>query len=231
MNEALIVIGKLLLAAVLAALIGYERESHGRTAGLRTNTLVGLGACLLMLLSLHMTELFKAIDQHSVVRVDPSRIAAYTMAGMGFLGAGVIMQGRGSVRGITTAACLWINTAVGLAVGAGFYLPAVAVTVVALTSLTVLRWTVERYVRRDIYLHVAVDLRGDKCRFEEIEGILLRRGIKRLFTAIDRDVEAKTLAYRMSVRIKGAIDPRPLVNELAGLPGVSRVRWREGRVN
>ncbi|MBU0514751.1 MAG: MgtC/SapB family protein [Proteobacteria bacterium] len=231
MNEALIVIGKLFLAAVLAALIGYERESHGRSAGLRTNTLVGLGACLLMLLSLNMTELFKALDQASAVRVDPGRIAAYTMAGMGFLGAGVIMQGRGSVRGITTAACLWVNTAVGLAVGAGFYLPAVAVTLLALVSLTALRWTAERYIRRDVYLHVAVDLRGEKCRFEEIEGILLRQGVKRLFTAIDRDVEAKKLAYRMNVRIKGRLDPRPLVNELAVLPGVTRVRWREGRVN
>jgi len=231
MNETLIIIGKLLLASLLAALIGYEREAHGRSAGLRTNILVGLGACLLMLLSLHVSDLFKSLDQASTVRVDPGRIAAYTMAGMGFLGAGVIMQGRGSVRGITTAACLWLNTAVGLAVGAGFYVPAVAVSLLALVSLTALRRTVERYIRRDVYLHVAVDLKGDKCRFEEIEGVLIRQGVKRLFTAIDRDVEAKTLAYRMSVRIKGSIDPRPLVNELAALPGVSRVRWREGRVN
>lgn len=231
MNEALILIGKLLLAAFLAALVGYEREAHGRSAGLRTNILVGLGACLLMLLSLHMSELFKALDQTSTVRVDPGRIAAYTMAGMGFLGAGVIMQGRGSVRGITTAACLWVNTAVGLAVGAGFYVPAVAVSLLALVSLTSLRWTVERYIQRDTYVLVAIDLIGEGCRLEEIEGVLLRNGVRRLFTAIDRDLEAGTLRYRMNVRIKGSLEPLPLVNDLCRLSGVKRVRWREGRVN
>jgi putative Mg2+ transporter-C (MgtC) family protein len=231
MNEILIVVGKLLLASCLAALIGYEREAHGRSAGLRTNILVGLGACLLMLLSLNMSDLFKTLDQNSVLRIDPGRIAAYTMAGMGFLGAGVIMQGRGSVRGITTAACLWVNTAVGLAVGAGFYVPAVTVTVLALVTLTTLRWTIERYIRRDTYVLVAVDLLGESCRLEEIEGVLLRNGIRRLFTAIDRDLEAGTIRYRMNVRIKGSLDALPLVNDLCQLSGVKRVRWREGRVN
>ncbi len=231
MNEALIIIGKLLLASFLAALVGYEREAHGRSAGLRTNILVGLGACLLMLLSLHMSDLFKALDQVSTVRVDPGRIAAYTMAGMGFLGAGVIMQGRGSVRGITTAACLWVNTAVGLAVGAGFYVPAVTVTILALVSLTTLRWTIERYVRRDTYVLVAIDLISEGCRLEEIEGVLLKNGVRRLFTAIDRDLEAGTLRYRINVRLKGRLEPLPLVNDLCRLSGVKRVRWREGRVN
>jgi putative Mg2+ transporter-C (MgtC) family protein len=230
MNDALIIVGKLLLAALLAALIGYEREAHGRSAGLRTNILVGLGACLLMLLSLNMSDLFKALDQNSVLRIDPGRIAAYTMAGMGFLGAGVIMQGRGSVRGITTAACLWVNTAVGLAVGAGFYLPAVTVSLLSLVTLTTLRWTVERYIRRDTYVLVMIDLTGDVCRLEEIEGVLLRNGVRRLFTAIDRDREARTIRYRMNVRIKGSLEALPLVNDLCLLPGVKRVRWREGRV-
>src|SRR5512137_649884 len=126
----------LVLAALVGAAIGFEREAHGQAAGLRTFILVSVGACLMMMLSLEMEELYRhlAVDQ-SVVRLDPARIASYAIASMGFLGAGAIITGKGSVRGLTTAAGLWIDTGLGLAIGAGFLIPALFATLVSLVTL------------------------------------------------------------------------------------------------
>lgn len=131
---------KLLLAAVLGGAIGFERESHGQSAGFRTNILVSVGACLMMMLSLNMERLFHQLDHTTVVRLDPGRIASYAIASMGFLGAGAIIKGKGSVRGLTTAAALWLVTGVGLSVGAGYYLPAAYTTGISLLILYNLRF-------------------------------------------------------------------------------------------
>jgi putative Mg2+ transporter-C (MgtC) family protein len=90
---------RLLIAAGVGAAIGFEREAHGQSAGLRTFILISVGACLMMMLSLHMEELYRGLTDQSVVRLDPARIASYAIASMGFLGAGAIITGKGSVRG------------------------------------------------------------------------------------------------------------------------------------
>jgi len=98
-HQCLIWMAKLLLAALLGGAVGFERETHGQAAGLRTNLLVSTGSCLLMMLSLHLPEMFQALDATSNLRIDPGRIASYAVAGMGFLGGGAILKGKGSVRG------------------------------------------------------------------------------------------------------------------------------------
>ncbi|TVR61877.1 MAG: MgtC/SapB family protein [Gemmatimonadales bacterium] len=119
----------LLLAAFLSALLGLERESEGKAAGLRTHLLVGVGAALATYLSLEMTG-------HGVGEAaDPGRIAAQVVSGIGFIGAGVIIQSRGSVRGLTTAATLWVAAMIGMAVGLEAYGQAVAVTIISLLAL------------------------------------------------------------------------------------------------
>src|SRR4030042_2995797 len=123
-QQVLLAFTKLALAALVGGAIGFERETHGEAAGLRTNILVCVGACLMMLLSLYMEELYRHLGSGpSVVRLDPSRIASYAIASMGFLGAGAIITGKGSVRGLTTAAGLWLATGLGLASGAGSLIP------------------------------------------------------------------------------------------------------------
>lgn len=111
-------------AAFLSGLLGFEREFHGQVAGLRTNILVGIGSCLLMLLSLSIEEMFRNASANGPLRIDPGRLASYTIASMGFLGAGAIIKGKGKVRGITTAASLWLVTGIGLSVGLGLYVQA-----------------------------------------------------------------------------------------------------------
>src|SRR6185295_10019535 len=125
--EDLDMIGRLCLAALLGGLVGLEREFHHQPAGLRTHMIVSLGACLIMQVSMHMTEL-------SAGKSDPARIAAQVVAGVGFLGAGAIMRSGLSVRGLTTAACLWTVAGIGLAAGCGYWKGAVTATVLTLTA-------------------------------------------------------------------------------------------------
>ncbi|TBL81876.1 MgtC/SapB family protein [Paenibacillus thalictri] len=109
---------RLFLAVILGGLIGLERELHNHSAGFRTHTLVCIGSALIMLLSVHG---FSDFVNELNVRVDPSRLAAQVISGIGFLGAGTIIRNGTSISGLTTAASLWVTAGIGLAVGAGFY--------------------------------------------------------------------------------------------------------------
>lgn len=124
------IIFKLTLACVLGGVIGLERESLNRPAGLRTYTLVCVGSALAMLVSMDMYYSYR-----QTVNADPGRIAAQVISGIGFLGAGTIMREGATVRGLTTAAGLWTVACIGLAVGAGLYIPAIATTILILFVL------------------------------------------------------------------------------------------------
>lgn len=123
---------RLLLATALGAFIGIEREYHAKEAGLRTHLLVGLGACLFMILSIYGFDFMLDKDH---VSFDPSRIASQVVTGIGFIGAGTIILQKQMVRGLTTAAGLWATAAIGLACGAGMYVVAVVSTAIVLISL------------------------------------------------------------------------------------------------
>ncbi|MBI4550137.1 MAG: MgtC/SapB family protein [Candidatus Omnitrophica bacterium] len=123
---------RILLAAFLGALIGVEREYFGKAAGFRTHALVSAAASLIMLVSIEIFERYGA-----KVSVDPSRIAAQVVSGIGFIGAGAIIRSGGSVKGITTAASLWSVSAIGLACGMGFYDGALYATAVVIIILLI----------------------------------------------------------------------------------------------
>ncbi len=125
---------RLILTVLLSGLIGLERQISRRTAGLRTHILVSLGSCLIMLTSLHVFDIYRAYGPF-----DPSRIAAGVITGIGFLGAGTIITERGNVKGLTTAASLWVVAGIGLAVGCGFYSASVITVMLALVVLFFLR--------------------------------------------------------------------------------------------
>lgn len=123
---------RLLVATSLGALIGLEREYHAKEAGVRTHLLVALGSCLFMILSVYGFDAF--LDQDHV-SFDPSRIASQVVTGIGFIGAGMIILQKQVVRGLTTAAGVWVTAAIGLACGNGMYLLAIVCTAIVLTSL------------------------------------------------------------------------------------------------
>ena len=128
MSFQLEIVLRLLLASALAATVGYQRERAGKAAGLRTHVLIGMGAALFTIVSMY---------GFAGSAVDPSRVAAGVVAGVGFIGAGVIFHGMRSegVAGLTTAACLWATAAIGLAAGAGLYLFAIVATLIAVIVL------------------------------------------------------------------------------------------------
>lgn len=131
-------IARILLTMLLSGLIGAEREAHERPAGLRTHVLVGVGACLFMLLSLSMTELGG----------DPGRIAAQVVTGIGFIGAGTIWLRGDVIRGLTTAASIWATAAVGMLIGAGWYSLSIVASLAVFAVLTALRHLERMLVQR-----------------------------------------------------------------------------------
>ncbi|MBW3627758.1 MAG: MgtC/SapB family protein [Gemmatimonadetes bacterium] len=129
-------LGRLLLAAFLGGIIGLERELSGKPAGLRTNLLICVGATLLMEVSINLSV--SANLGSGEMRSDPARIAAQIVSGIGFLGAGTIIQARGSIIGLTTAATIWVVAAIGMAVGGRFYVEAIGSTILVGTALVML---------------------------------------------------------------------------------------------
>jgi putative Mg2+ transporter-C (MgtC) family protein len=193
-------LGRILLAALLGGLLGFERDIHGRGAGLRTHLLVSIGACVFMLLSIRVESFGVALTPAEFSRVtDPARIAAQVVTGIGFLGAGVIIKEGLSVRGLTTAACLWVAAAIGMASGVGFVAIAIFTTAVALFALTFLRY-VEGFYRRDVYrdlsvlVPIGVDIRivMDTVKSTEVQVISY---------SMERDYESQTTDLKMSLRL------------------------------
>lgn len=137
-NDYLTIISHLMVATVAGAMIGYERSYQGRPAGFRTHTLVCIASALLMLLAIYQGAWFNASAE--IVRVDPTRMAQGIMTGIGFLGAGVIVKEGPSVRGLTTAASIWITAAIGILAGVGFYFPVMVATALTLGTLSMFRW-------------------------------------------------------------------------------------------
>lgn len=134
-------LGRLVLAGLLGGLIGLERELKSKPAGLRTTLLICMGAAMFTHLSVHLAE----IGVGGGFRADPARLAAQIIPGIGFIGAGAILHARGRVTGLTTAATLWVVTAIGIAVGAGAYTEAIGTTLMVLLTLILLQ-RVERMI-------------------------------------------------------------------------------------
>jgi putative Mg2+ transporter-C (MgtC) family protein len=171
---------RMLLALLLGGLIGFEREKNNHPAGFRTHILVCLGSALLMLLSIYG---FSAFVKEPNVRLDPARLAAQVIPGIGFLGAGTILRNGFNVTGLTTAASLWVASAIGLAAGAGFYYGAFLTTGMALLSLWILNNVEKKFF-------------SDKRTFSMKIGIVNKPGNMAL---ISSKLEAKGVSVRKMV--------------------------------
>lgn len=139
----LIILQRLAIALFLGAIIGFEREKAGHSPGLRTHILVSLGSCLIMLISLYVFEIYRY-----QATVDPGRIVAGVVTGIGFLGAGAIIRSQEGIRGLTSAATIWVSSAIGMAAGCGFIVGAIGATVLSYLTLSSLK-RVEKWLQRD----------------------------------------------------------------------------------
>jgi putative Mg2+ transporter-C (MgtC) family protein len=223
-------LSRLVLAAVVGAAIGFERETHGQAAGLRTFILVTVGACLMMMLSLEMEEIHRhlAVDQ-SVVRLDPARIASYAIASMGFLGAGAIITGKGSVRGLTTAAGLWLATGLGLAIGAGYLIPALFATGVSLIILYCLR-LIKKIFPHDVYTFLTLSYQGTEDPLDMVKAILYDNNISIQFINFKLKLGDNLKMYRFRLQSKDTVRFKDFLPALGKIKGVKELHWQEGEV-
>lgn len=161
------------MAVLFSGVIGWDRERLRKPAGLRTHVLVGVGSTLMMMVSLYMVDLFPSLQ-----RVDPGRIAAQVVVGIGFLGAGTILHLReGVVSGLTTAATLWVVAGIGLAVGCGFYSGAVATTLLVMLALFLLN-RLDDYIESRLYHNLTIHARISSHLTEDAKQIMRDFGVK-----------------------------------------------------
>jgi len=213
-----VILQRLLLITLIAGAIGFERERHGRAAGFRTHILVGVGSCLIMMTGLYLMEVWagRAV-------LDPTRMAAQVISGIGFLGAGTILRFRASVRGLTTAASLWAVGGVGLAVGAGFLHGAVLTGVVVIIVLFGFS-RLERAMRRGQYHHLVIETSGDAQELARVRSLLSEYEVE----IRDFDIqESQSGRLRMELQVKLPADQSQdeIVGKLRRLERTTEAYW------
>jgi putative Mg2+ transporter-C (MgtC) family protein len=215
---------RVVLAGALGGAIGAEREIREREAGLRTHMLVAVGAALFTLVSAYAWSDFH-FSQSSGVTYDPTRIAAQIVTGIGFLGAGAIIRHGLSVRGLTTAASLWVVAAIGVAAGAGYYSAAVITTVLVLFSLWPLRIAAHRIFARirPGEHRLEVELRPNESPALLLDALERTGGAVHSFELEDERDRRRVL---LDVRLGGA-QPHAVTAELMRLESVLGARWTE----
>ncbi|MBT0662685.1 MgtC/SapB family protein [Geobacter pelophilus] len=214
---------KLMLASILGGIIGLEREVHGRPAGFRTHLLVSLGSCLFVITSVSFYLKFGNLTGQGPLGVDPSRVAAQVVTGIGFLGAGAIIREKASIRGLTTAACLWVAAAVGVAVGVGMYSTSVLVTSLAVLNLVFLK-KLENRLKKDTYFRIIVwtdDLEGQTTRVEQM---LTACKMEIVTLVIEKDLAQKSVLLEIDVKSRSREECGRLTDQLSLLEGVTKIR-------
>jgi len=214
---------RLVASLVVGGLIGLERSYHGRPAGFRTHSLVCLSTSVLMLVTVYETRWFPNITQGRIT-LDPTRMAQGIMTGIGFLGAGTIMRDGLSVRGLTTAASIWITAAIGILVGIGFYFPALIATVLTLGTLSVFRW-IENRIPSQFYAQFVVRFARDKAMPEpEMRQLLTDNGFTVANLNYRLDVEADFFEYQMIIRTTRGENATKLTQALSKIESVKAYR-------
>ncbi|HZP92972.1 MAG TPA: MgtC/SapB family protein [Burkholderiales bacterium] len=222
-NEYVRITAHLVTALVAGALIGFERSYHGRPAGFRTHTLVCLASSALMLVTIYQSQWFPQAAAETV-RMDPTRMAQGIMTGIGFLGAGVIMKEGLSIRGLTTAASIWITAAIGILAGIGFYFPVVAATALTLATLTALRW-VEARMPTYYYARLGVRFRREAVMPDgELRNVLSQEGFSVDKLSYRLEDEGRHFEYRATIRTLDEGNVRRLVERLRQAESVLEFR-------
>jgi len=212
------IIFKLTLACILGGLIGLERESLNRPAGFRTYTLVCMGSALAMVVSLDMYYQY-----YQTVNADPGRIAAQVVSGIGFLGAGTIMREGSTVRGLTTAAGLWGVACVGLAIGAGMYVPAVVTTVLILFVLIYFVKFEEHFTGMRLYKGIVMVVDDAPGQVGIIGSILGEMGVLIKNISLERLEGENRLEMELLLSVPAEIGIEEVIQKLSAAKGMQSI--------
>lgn len=216
-----VILTRLLLALLAGGIIGLERAIHGREAGFRTHTLVCVSSALLMLLMDYQWQLIpeQFLD---TIRTDPTRMAQGIMTGIGFLGAGVIIKEGLTVRGLTTAASIWMTAAIGIVIGLGFYEPAFYSTIITVVTLSMFRW-VESKIPSMKYAQLSVRFLSSNQYADEdtLRGLIKEHSIKGYEAGYKLDDEGRAFTYDITLRTIDSKNFRKLAQSLMNMDDVN----------
>lgn len=213
-----VVLLRLLTAALLGGFVGIERENKKRAAGLRTHVLVSLGSSLVMVLSEYMFR-----EYHGLTNLDPARLGAQVISGIGFLGAGTILKQGVNVKGLTTAASLWTVACIGLATGAGFYTAAVITAAIVFVTLR----TLSKFESALLYgekalTEISVRIENRPGKLGEVASFIGRMGANINNVDIEED-EEDFMVVRFSLKLPKGLAQNDVISQLKTLNGVSVV--------
>lgn len=211
---------RLLLAGILSGAIGFEREFHGRAAGFRTHILLCVGSTLVMLTSMHIFDVY-----YGKVPVDPARIAAGVITGIGFLGAGTIMHSRSSIRGLTTAASLWVVAGIGLAVGSGLYFASILTTFLTIIALMFFGKLERSMIRKDWYRTLVIEGKEDLNQLKCIREVLDQHNIDITDYMIDRSQDGANMIFKVGLKLYDIRLANQLIEDIGRLSGVNHAKW------
>lgn len=210
---------RLLLSVFIGGIIGYERQRSRHSAGFRTFTLISVGSTVMMLVSIYLPQAFIG-----VYSCDPTRVAGQVVTGIGFLGAGAIMQSKGAIRGMTTAASIWIVSALGLAIGAGLYSVSLMGLIVTLFVLINLAKFERRVMVEWSIKNLTIVINHLQFDNSQIELLLKKHGVSVIDLHLDQDLKTETTQLHYSVSVKLGTNYEKLFLELRGLQGTTHVK-------
>lgn len=215
---------RMLIAAVLGAMIGFERERQNQPAGLRTHIILAMGATLAMMVSIDVAARWKPITGSA----DPARIAAQVVSGIGFLGGGAILRYGANIKGLTTATSLWTMAMVGLAVGSGLPLAALGTTLLLLITLTIINWLEKRLIRAKTTWTVTFTSADRPGLYDEFNETVISLEQKVRAISIKKDVTQNVITFDAVVETIEAENVHKLLQQLSSIPGTRDVQVREG---
>jgi putative Mg2+ transporter-C (MgtC) family protein len=218
-NDYLEMVLRTVAALVAGGLIGLERSHRGRPAGFRTHALVCLASSLLMLVTIYESHWFPR-DSAARVILDPTRMAQGIMTGIGFVGAGAIIKEGFTVRGLTTAASIWITAAIGILAGIGFYFAAVIGTVLSLGTLSAFRWIEARLPTETYALFMVRYARGAAIAEPALRELVKAHGFSAHNFSYRLHGDVDQIEYRMVLRTMDAGNSRSLAEKLKAEPAV-----------
>lgn len=214
-------ITRIAVGAGLGGIIGLERDLHGRHAGLRTHLIVALASATFMVVSAHFIY-YQGYDGSHPIEADASRIAASVVSGVGFLAGGAILKTGGSIQGLTTAAGLWLVTAIGLCAGAGMYIESVAVTVMGMIALTFLRLFEDKDDKR-VTRHVSLVFDERAERIDQVIEALSSIGAEVTDFDYERRIHENTVGMTFEVRFPVKLGVGKVINLLEKQDGLRHV--------
>lgn len=219
----LVIIGRVAGALAIGAMIGFERTFHGRPAGFRTHALVCIASAILMIVTVYQGQWMTAVD-HDAIRTDPTRMAQGIMTGIGFLGAGVIFKEGLTVRGLTTAASIWVTAAIGILVGIGFWFAAIVGAAATLMVLAVFR-LIEARLPSEFYAHHTLSFERDKVMGEaELRKMIGEYGFSIANLSSRLSEGGRQFEYRMTIKSRNRNAAEALSKHLRRLPEVIEFR-------